>query len=72
MREHLVTALDAAFLLVVGLVCLAAVVLIGLVFGPIGLLFVVAALLLGGVQIALGVMHTGAALDQWARRRLGV
>ena len=72
MREHLVTALDAAFLLIVGLLCLAAVVLTGLVFGQIGLLFVLAVVLLGGVQIALGIAHAGAALDQWARRRLGV
>ncbi len=72
MKEHIVTALDAAFLLVVGLVCLAAVVLTGLVFGPAGLLVVVGVLLLGGVNIALGVAHAGAALDHWARRRLGV
>jgi len=72
MREQLIVALGATFLLVVGLASLAAVVLIGLIFGPVGLLFVVAALLLYGPQIALGIMHALGGLDHWARRRLGV
>jgi len=72
MREHLVTALDAVFLLVVGLLCLALAILIGFMAGPAG--FLLLGLLLFGNwgRIVLGIVRGGAGLDRWARRRLGV